>query len=243
MHTIQPIPATTVKEKEKVRIKVVKAKEKERTTKENPSREQQAKAPLERSKLPPHWAGMSGTRTVIVLTRAGTMPHMMNNNRTRIIHMPLRLRHGGLRREDQERSKGRGTDLTARNTTASNSFESYTSLIPNRGTEPEPETATAVFPMQHTVLSALTERVNLDRNPTYVILDSGCTRAMGSRYAVNRLIKAVEHYAPGKIEFTFSPSNTNFSFADSETAGSTPRQSLKRDTTMGVLDQGHVPDL
>ena len=27
---------------------------------------------------------------------------------------------------------------------------------------------------------------------------------MGSRYAVNRLMKAAERYAPGKIEFTFS---------------------------------------
>ena len=47
------------------------------------------------------------------------------------------------------------------------------------------------------VLWGLTERINhLARNPTYVILDSGCTRAMGSRYAVNRLIKAVGRYAP-----------------------------------------------
>ena len=73
--------------------------------------------------------------------------------------------------------------------------------------------------MQHTVLSVLTEHINIDRNPTCIILfDPGCTRAMGSRYAVNRRIKAVELYAPGKIEFTLSPSNTKFSFADSETA-------------------------
>ena len=73
-----------------------------------------------------------------------------------------------------------------------NSFESYTSLIPDQGSEAEVETATAVFALQHTVLSALTERINLDKNPTYVTVESGCTRAMGSRYAVNRLIKAVE---------------------------------------------------
>ena len=66
------------------------------------------------------------------------------------------------------------------------------------------------FPMQHTVLSALPECINLERNPTYVILDSGCTSAMGARYAVNRLIKAVERYAPGEIEFSFSPSNTKY---------------------------------
>ena len=47
-------------------------------------------------------------------------------------------------------------------------------------------------PPQHSqciVVSALTERINLDRSPTCVLLDSGCTPAMGSRYAVNRLIK------------------------------------------------------
>ena len=103
----------------------------------------------------------------------------------------------------------------------SNSYESYTSLIPvntSQEEEPEVETATAGFPLQHTVLSALTEHVNLDRNPTYGMFDSGCTRDIGSRYAVNRLIKAVERYAPGEIEFTFFPSHTKFSLADSETA-------------------------
>ena len=114
---------------------------------------------------------------------------------------------------------------------------------------PGVDTASAVFPLQHTVLSALTERINLDKSPTYVILDSGCTRAMGSRYAVNRLIKAVERYAPGKIEFTFEPSNTKFSFADSETALIKERVTLwfnttpRRYTTIEVLDQGKVPIL
>ena len=70
---------------------------------------------------------------------------------------------------------------------------------------------------------------------------------MGS--AVNRLVKAVERYAPGKIEFTFPPSNTKFSFADSETALIKENVTLwfkatpPRDTTVEVLDQGRVPIL
>ncbi|OLP84291.1 hypothetical protein AK812_SmicGene34859 [Symbiodinium microadriaticum] len=61
--------------------------------------------------------------------------------------------------------------------------------------------------------------------------------------------QAVERYAPGKIEFTFSPSNTKFSFADSETALIKENVTLwfkatpPRDTTVEVLDQGRVPIL
>ena len=70
-----------------------------------------------------------------------------------------------------------------------------------------------------------------------------------SRYAVNRLIKAVERYTPGKSEFTFSPSTTKFSFADSETARIKEKVTLRskttppRDTTIEVLHQGRVPIL
>ncbi|CAE7945372.1 unnamed protein product [Symbiodinium sp. KB8] len=132
-----------------------------------------------------------------------------------------------------------GTDPSAHHEAVYNSSESYMPSTQNSGHGPGVDTASAVFPLQHTVLSALTERINLDKSPTYVILDSGCTRAMGSRYAVNRLIKAVERYAPGKIEFSFSPSNTKFSFADSETALIKERVTL----SIEVLDQGKVPIL
>ena len=33
-------------------------------------------------------------------------------------------------------------------------------------------------------LTLLTEYIDLKTHPTYVILDSGCTKAMGSRYAI-----------------------------------------------------------
>ena len=116
-------------------------------------------------------------------------------------------------------------------------------LIPipvNTGQEEglEVETATAYF-LRSTQCCQLLLNVAI---LTYVILDSGCTRAMGSRYAVNRLIKAVERYAPGKIEFTFSPCNTKFSFADSDTALIKERVTLwfnttpPCDTTIEVLD-------
>ena len=72
---------------------------------------------------------------------------------------------------------------------------------------------------------------------------------MGSRYAFNRPIRAVERYGACKIEFTFSPSNTKFSFPDSETALIKGRVTLRfnttppRDTTIEVLDQARGPIL
>eukprot|EP00435_Cladocopium_sp_Y103_P039511 s1063_g10.t1 len=40
--------------------------------------------------------------------------------------------------------------------------------------------------------SLLCEYVNLGTHPTYLILDSGCARAMGSRYAIDRLVQACQ---------------------------------------------------
>ena len=60
---------------------------------------------LEPTKLPPHRAGMSGTRTVITLIPVGTMPHMMNSTHIPIVHMPPRQGHGARRREEHEATK------------------------------------------------------------------------------------------------------------------------------------------
>ena len=67
--------------------------------------EDSANAPLEPTKLPPHRAGMSGTRTVITLIPAGTMPHMMNSTHIPIIHVPPRQENGERRREENEGQK------------------------------------------------------------------------------------------------------------------------------------------
>ena len=43
----------------------------------------------------------------------------------------------------------------------------------------------------HSLLSIKAESViDLTQHPTYVILDLGCTKSMGSRYAVNKFMKA-----------------------------------------------------
>ena len=45
--------------------------------------------------------------------------------------------------------------------------------------------------VQHTLL---TDYVDMSTHPTYVILDSGCTRAMGSRFAIDRLVRACQSH-------------------------------------------------
>ena len=47
------------------------------------------------------------------------------------------------------------------------------------------------------------EYVDLCSHPTYVILDSGCTRAMGSRYAIDRLVQACQQH-PKRDQIWFS---------------------------------------
>ena len=109
--------------------------------------------------------------------------------------------------------------------------------------------AHVVFADHVTALSVQFTTINLNRSPNNVILYSGCTRAMGSRYAIERLQRYVEDHCPGKITFTFFPSGTKFSFASSQSALITERVTLWFDTqppantTIEVLDEGSVPIL
>ena len=109
--------------------------------------------------------------------------------------------------------------------------------------------AHVVFADHCTALSVnFTTLVSLNRN-NYVILDSGCTRAMGSRYATEKLQKYVEANCPGRITFTYAPSGAKFSFANSQSARVTEKVTLWFDTkppantTIEVLDEGRVPIL
>ena len=100
----------------------------------------------------------------------------------------------------------------------------------------------------------LSERVDLRNNPSFVILDSGCTKAMGSRYAVNRLIRACKNSPEYRlIDLSFEPCHSTFSFANSETSVVRERLHIHIrselsptgwiETTVDVLDQGRVPIL
>ena len=101
----------------------------------------------------------------------------------------------------------------------------------------------------------LCEYVDLGSHPTYVILDSDCTRAMGSRFAIERLVQACQqHPKRDHIWFTKQPCSSKFSFANGE-------QSTKErlgihfrndhththtgwiTTCVDILDKGKVPIL
>ena len=63
----------------------------------------------------------------------------------------------------------------------------------------------------------LCEYVDLGSHPTYVILDSGCTRAVGSRFAIDRLVQACQqHPKRDHIWFSKQPCSSKFSFANGE---------------------------
>ena len=100
----------------------------------------------------------------------------------------------------------------------------------------------------------LSEYVDLRYSPTYVIIESGCTRVMGSRTAIMRLVKACRrHKNSNKIDFSFEHSSSRFSFANGEQ--SNVRQKLviyfQNDqaptgwisTANDILDHGDVPIL
>ena len=54
--------------------------------------------------------------------------------------------------------------------------------------------------------------IDLSQNPTYVILDLGCTKSMGSRYVVNKFMRAAPSHG---LEYELIPSTSIF--ANSET--------------------------
>ena len=102
--------------------------------------------------------------------------------------------------------------------------------------------------------SLLCEYVDLAQNPTYVILDSGRTRAMGSRFAIDRLVRACkQHKNSDQIWFSTEAANRKFSFANGEQ--STVKERLiihiKNSyssagwitTRVDILDKGRVPIL
>ena len=52
--------------------------------------------------------------------------------------------------------------------------------------------------------------IDLAQNPTYVILDLRCTKSMGSRYAINKFMKATHLHG---LYYEVRPSTSKFSFA------------------------------
>ena len=103
-------------------------------------------------------------------------------------------------------------------------------------------------------LTLLTKYIDLKTHATYVILDSGCTKAMGSRYAVDRLVHTCkQHKDNHNIWLSTESCFSRFAFVNGEQ--STVQERLifhlrNRTSTTGwittsvdILDKGRVPVL
>ena len=88
--------------------------------------------------------------------------------------------------------------------------------------------------------------ISVQQNPTYVVLDIGCTKPMGSRPAIMAFAKAAKPYG---IECEFLPTYAEFSFANSDTHAVYEKCRIWFPTTpwsytdVDVLDKGSVPIL
>ena len=84
-----------------------------------------------------------------------------------------------------------------------------------------------------------------------MILDTGRTRSMGSRHAVNRLMHACSKQEPNLIWFKTVPCRSMFTFANGETSVITQRLVMyfarsngsSVSTAIDILDKGMVPIL
>ena len=74
--------------------------------------------------------------------------------------------------------------------------------------------AIAEYPTKYTLITQVDSwnHIDMRNNPLYVILDIGCTKAMGSRHAVNAFCSAC---ADTHITYEFLPTKSYFSFANS----------------------------
>ncbi len=88
------------------------------------------------------------------------------------------------------------------------------------------------------------ETIDISQNPTYVIIDLGCTKAMGSRPAIMRFVKAAR--AAG-MHIEFLPSTSNFSFANSQRSQCREKIRIWFNTTppswteFDIVEEGNVP--
>ena len=91
-------------------------------------------------------------------------------------------------------------------------------------------------------------QIDIRKNPTYVILDSGCTRCLGSRIRVMAFVAECRTRG-SNMKFEFVPCKTKFSFANSRTSNVWERLIIHFDTQppckteIDILEEGTVPIL
>ena len=84
--------------------------------------------------------------------------------------------------------------------------------------------------------------ISPQHNPTYAILDNGCTRSMGSWHAIQRCTQAIE---PMKdlISYQYIPAETKFTCQDKLDVASPISHNSSMQYQLDVLEQGTVPIL
>ena len=89
--------------------------------------------------------------------------------------------------------------------------------------------------------------IDLKNNPTYVILDLGCTRAMGSRSAIEKMRDALRKEVYPNYYIEILPTNSNFNFANSQSASCTEKCRIWFPfspafwTDFDIVEEGNVP--
>ena len=86
--------------------------------------------------------------------------------------------------------------------------------------------------------------IDITKNPTFAILDQGCTKAMGSRFAIENFCRAASSRG---LAYERCQSNAVFGFANSQKSKTTERLRIwfpttpATSTTFEVLEEGTVP--
>ena len=100
---------------------------------------------------------------------------------------------------------------------------------------------------QHYVLSTKsTGAFDLSQRPTYARLGLECTKSMGSRYAVNKFMRAAATHG---LNYELIPSTSKISFANSETTSVHQAVNMwfptktPMFTVVDIVEQGRVPIL
>ena len=85
----------------------------------------------------------------------------------------------------------------------------------------------------------------VDISPTKVILDLGCTKAMGSRAAVNHFCQYIDSQGHNTyLWYEIKPTTSQFSFANSQTSKRTEKLVVSiQYTEFDIVEEGQVPFL
>ena len=96
------------------------------------------------------------------------------------------------------------------------------------------------------IMKSMQNTIDVRKNPTYVVMDLGCTKSMGSRPAIMEFMKVGRKNG---LTFEFKPCHTLYAFANSQQSYCHECLVAWFPTTppcfkeIDVLEEGNVPSL